>query len=471
MAIANKPDEKVFAGSAQTNEVVEFPDIPRGFAVTFETSEGIPAMEHFNHLMRRIDESILYLLQRGWGQWSATLDYPENALVEHNGSFYVAKQAGKGYEPSTQTTVWDKLQIKKDDIDALLATKAPINHTHSIAQVIGLQNQLNGKASTSHTHQITHIAGLQSALQSKAAASHKHNISDVNNLQTELNAKASVNHTHSIDNVTGLQSSLNDKANRYHQHEIDGINGLSSALNNKANSSHSHAISNISGLQNELNAKALKSQSIVVIDRITSSKVADVVFCKEYELMMIWKTIGSYTGYASPEIGSVVFGTSQSRRPFELDLVGGTVSKTTYRALLEWAKQNNFVVSSSNYIVGAFHFVDTSSGLKLPDLRNRFLRFTGTNADNANARPIGGMQNDAMRKIYGTVDLSWNGDHSVIGNPTGVFSATRYTGKGDVPPSSGTNPGTLVLDTSRSIPTSTEVRPINTAFAPRIIGL
>lgn len=47
-----------------------------------------------------------------------------------------------------------------------------------------------GAAAASHTHTIANVTGLQSALDGKAASSHSHAISDVTNLQTELDGKA-----------------------------------------------------------------------------------------------------------------------------------------------------------------------------------------------------------------------------------------------------------------------------------------
>ena len=46
---------------------------------------------------------------------------------------------------------------------------ARLTHTHSIAQVNGLQTALDGKANTSHTHAIGNITGLQTALDAKQA--------------------------------------------------------------------------------------------------------------------------------------------------------------------------------------------------------------------------------------------------------------------------------------------------------------
>ena len=52
--------------------------------------------------------------------------------------------------------------------------KAPLSHTHTIANITGLQSALDGKASSSHSHSISNITGLQNALDAKASASHIH---------------------------------------------------------------------------------------------------------------------------------------------------------------------------------------------------------------------------------------------------------------------------------------------------------
>jgi hypothetical protein len=57
---------------------------------------------------------------------------------------------------------------------------APVSHTHTIANVTGLQTALDGKAASSHTHTIANVTGLQTALNGKqvagsyAAAAHDH---------------------------------------------------------------------------------------------------------------------------------------------------------------------------------------------------------------------------------------------------------------------------------------------------------
>lgn len=69
----------------------------------------------------------------------------------------------------------EKLLVTIDDDDeGILATEAwatdtfaPLEHTHTIAEVTGLQTALNGKAPLEHTHAISGVVGLQNALNAK----------------------------------------------------------------------------------------------------------------------------------------------------------------------------------------------------------------------------------------------------------------------------------------------------------------
>lgn len=91
---------------------------------------------------------------------------------------------------------------------------AAASHTHSIANVTGLQTALDGKqaagsyATASHSHVIGDVTGLQTALDGKAASSHTHIIGDVTGLQTALDGKqaagsyAAASHTHAASDIT-----------------------------------------------------------------------------------------------------------------------------------------------------------------------------------------------------------------------------------------------------------------------------
>lgn len=100
MALMNKPDESIFASSAKQGEVDNFPDLLRGWGITFDQTQGIPPMEWFNFLFKRMDEKHAYLMQRGLPEWSATQDYAKGSCVQFDGLSYRALKAGKNNKPN-----------------------------------------------------------------------------------------------------------------------------------------------------------------------------------------------------------------------------------------------------------------------------------------------------------------------------------------------------------------------------------
>lgn len=124
---------------------------------------------------------------------------------------------------------------------------APASHTHTIANVTGLQTALDGKSNTGHTHVINDVTGLQTALDAKLNTS--------GFTWTALSGKPTTFtpsvHSHVINDVTGLQAALDAKLN---------TSGFTwSALSGKPTtfspSSHSHLISEVTGLQAALDSK------------------------------------------------------------------------------------------------------------------------------------------------------------------------------------------------------------------------
>ena len=100
MALVNKPDESIFASSAKQGEVDNFPDLLRGWGITFEQTQGIPPMEWFNFLFKRLDEKHTYLMQRGLPEWSATQDYTKGSCVQFDGLSYRALKNSKNNRPN-----------------------------------------------------------------------------------------------------------------------------------------------------------------------------------------------------------------------------------------------------------------------------------------------------------------------------------------------------------------------------------
>ena len=61
-----RPDGKIFASNAKTGEVDDFPDIERGWGITYERTAGIPPIEWFNGVTKRADLNLQY--QKNTGQ-------------------------------------------------------------------------------------------------------------------------------------------------------------------------------------------------------------------------------------------------------------------------------------------------------------------------------------------------------------------------------------------------------------------
>ncbi|KIV64334.1 MULTISPECIES: gp53-like domain-containing protein [Pseudomonadaceae] len=124
-----RPDETVFASGAKTGEVENFPDIARGWGVSFDQTNGIPPMEWFNALFKRNDEALRYLLQRGIAEWSATEDYPVSAHVQESGKVWKAKVASLGKQPSVNPSEWVETALTRDALKVLIQEQnfAPIS--------------------------------------------------------------------------------------------------------------------------------------------------------------------------------------------------------------------------------------------------------------------------------------------------------------------------------------------------------
>ncbi|BCG26038.1 hypothetical protein TUM18999_42290 [Pseudomonas tohonis] len=116
----NRPNEMVFASGAKPGELESFPDITRGWGVTFDQTTGIPPMEWFNALFKRSDEAVRYLLQRGIAEWSNTEDYPVDAHVQEGGKIWKAKVGSVGKRPSLNPTEWVETALTREALKTLI---------------------------------------------------------------------------------------------------------------------------------------------------------------------------------------------------------------------------------------------------------------------------------------------------------------------------------------------------------------
>lgn len=118
--IFNRPDEQVFASTAKSGEVVDFPDILRGWGLTFEQAGGIPPMEWFNAVGLRTDQSIQYLLQNGIPEWGIETDYPEGAYARYNNKIWRSRKRNSGNEPTALNDNWEQAALTVAEVKALI---------------------------------------------------------------------------------------------------------------------------------------------------------------------------------------------------------------------------------------------------------------------------------------------------------------------------------------------------------------
>ncbi|MGG5151242.1 hypothetical protein [Alcaligenes aquatilis] len=200
--------------------------------------------------------------------------------------------------------------------------------------------------------------------------------------------------------------------------------------------------------------KAMRALAMPIYATAPATNVGPLVYVIDRQQILHWQTVGSFTGYVSPDVGRFIWGTSATARPDEVDLIGQTVDRTNarFRALIAWAEANSHMVASGSWAVGAFKFsVISGNNVRLPDLRNQFIRATGTDADTANARALGSSQGDALRKHGHSVYFRANGDTSSesVHDVLKTGAAGNYSGP-------------------TTVDGGAETRPSNTALHPRI---
>lgn len=106
--IYERPKNEIFASDAKAGEMVEFPNIKRGWGVT-ENLGFIPPMEYFNAAFNRVDKSLAYQLQRGVSEWSAEEEYPAGAVSVFNSKLYQAKATNTNKKPPDNKDAWDAI--------------------------------------------------------------------------------------------------------------------------------------------------------------------------------------------------------------------------------------------------------------------------------------------------------------------------------------------------------------------------
>jgi len=198
----------------------------------------------------------------------------------------------------------------------------------------------------------------------------------------------------------------------------------------------------------------------LIVPTTPASQLSSLIYAQDRQQFLQWLTIGDFTGYASPLVGLFHWGTTTTPRPFEELLIGSTIDGTLakYKALVAWFVAQGLSVDAADWVAGEYYLGDNGDGTYiLPDLRNQFIRATGTDADTANARNIGTAQNATSMSQYAN-GLASSKISTPIQNPDGSLSVSI----------SGGNRYSAASQVSQTTESFYLFRPQNTAFVPMI---
>lgn len=168
----------------------------------------------------------------------------------------------------------------------------------------------------------------------------------------------------------------------------------------------------------------------------------------------VWTSSAYYTGYRSILCGRPLDGHTALPLTSEVDAIGGLVAKVGgYAGLWGYAQEQGLVKTEAVWQAnrGSHWFSDYSpTQFRLPDLRDTFRRFAGTNADSGGARGMGSAQAQAIQQHMHSVAfrISPNRVEAV----TGIQAWALLDGSGLTTDGVG----------------GAETRPRNVAFHPRI---
>ncbi|MCZ8388683.1 phage tail protein [Achromobacter xylosoxidans] len=205
----------------------------------------------------------------------------------------------------------------------------------------------------------------------------------------------------------------------------------------------------LQGIQ-RLIAAALTSRPLIcsILDLPTTD--VGPIIVTECSEVWTWANTAFFTGYRSLLCGRPLDGHTAAPLASEVDAVGGLLPKVgAYAGLWGYAQEQSLVRTEAVWQAnrGAHWFSDYSATqFRVPDLRDMFRRFTGTDLDTANARALGSAQID-MFKAH---------SHTIPNQGSGATAASLTNGSGD----------------SNTYPTGTrggtETRPVNAAYHPRV---
>ena len=335
MALVNKPDESIFASSAKQGEVDNFPDLLRGWGITFEQTQGIPPMEWFNFLFKRLDEKHAYLMQRGLPEWSATQDYTKGSCVQFDGVTYRALKNSKNNSPNeSNSQYWVRWGFALSEIARATLTQYGLTQLYT-----GYNSQREDLALTPKTAFLlkqlidSNTRALGNVIpNSKKSSAVNSNSNDT--VATSAAVKTAYDKGVEAKNAAdGAQRSANDGINR-----ANNAQQTAEAANRNANTRVAKSGDTMSG---PLSAPNINTGAVSSSGYLNLSSKNGIAFYKngqaDYLALMsetgfdIKKVVLSPNGFRADNLGYGGYGEQyRSNAPFEVQETGGGVISNFY---------------------------------------------------------------------------------------------------------------------------------------------
>lgn len=115
---------------------------PTGWGPDYQRADDDPQVKHvgrseMNGVLYDITEALGFIQLNGFAPWSSAAGpYTLNSVVWHGGKLWQSRSNNNSQTPSSSSSGWIEFNI---------SNLAPKTHTHTIAQVTGLQTALDGK--------------------------------------------------------------------------------------------------------------------------------------------------------------------------------------------------------------------------------------------------------------------------------------------------------------------------------------
>jgi hypothetical protein len=200
------------------------------------------------------------------------------------------------------------------------------------------------------------------------------------------------------------------------------------------------------------------------------------IYVREMNSFWEWVATPYFTGYRSLNSGKLEFGWTPTPLPWQVEAIGGVLNEVDHGGLIARFRESGLETPIGSWVAGEYKIADLGGGdWRAPDMRNQFLRFTGTDADTANERALGSMQLDAQQRVQGSIYFRSGAagiGTGALQSGTGAFavSYSSSVASNSITRDSGSSSSGDVADFDNALTTRTsaETRGSNTAFLPVI---